>query len=88
MDIGGGTTEVAVISLSGVVYSKSVRVGGDKMDEAIMPVALLIIVEPDLGTGLNVMLLVCGLILFRGLSGPVFKTLVVAMFWLLKGATA
>jgi rod shape determining protein RodA len=45
----------------------------------IMPVALLIIVEPDLGTGLNVMLLVCGLILFRWLSGPVFKTLVVAM---------
>jgi len=36
VDIGGGTTEVAVISLSGVVYSKSVRVGGDKMDEAIM----------------------------------------------------
>ncbi|BBD09669.1 rod shape-determining protein [Desulfovibrio ferrophilus] len=36
VDIGGGTTEVAVISLSGVVYAKSVRVGGDKMDEAIM----------------------------------------------------
>ena len=36
VDIGGGTTEVAVISLSGVVYSRSVRVGGDKMDEAIM----------------------------------------------------
>lgn len=36
VDIGGGTTEVAVISLSGVVYSKSVRVGGDKMDDAIM----------------------------------------------------
>lgn len=36
VDIGGGTTEVAVISLSGVVYSKSVRVGGDKMDEAII----------------------------------------------------
>ena len=36
VDIGGGTTEVAVISLSGIVYSKSVRVGGDKMDEAIM----------------------------------------------------
>jgi rod shape-determining protein MreB and related proteins len=36
VDIGGGTTEVAVISLSGVVYSKSVRVGGDKMDEAIL----------------------------------------------------
>ncbi|HEX7125069.1 MAG TPA: rod shape-determining protein [Thermodesulfobacteriota bacterium] len=35
VDIGGGTTEVAVISLSGIVYSKSVRVGGDKMDEAI-----------------------------------------------------
>jgi rod shape-determining protein MreB len=36
VDIGGGTTEVAVISLSGVVYARSVRVGGDKMDEAIM----------------------------------------------------
>jgi rod shape-determining protein MreB len=36
VDIGGGTTEVAVISLSGVVFSRSVRVGGDKMDEAIM----------------------------------------------------
>jgi len=35
VDIGGGTTEVAVISLSGIVYSKSVRVGGDKMDEGI-----------------------------------------------------
>jgi rod shape-determining protein MreB len=33
--MGGGTTEVAIISLSGIVYSKSVRVGGDKMDEAI-----------------------------------------------------
>jgi rod shape-determining protein MreB len=36
VDIGGGTTEVAVISLAGVVFSKSVRVGGDKMDEAII----------------------------------------------------
>jgi rod shape-determining protein MreB len=35
VDIGGGTTEVAVISLSGVVYSRSVKVGGDKMDDAI-----------------------------------------------------
>lgn len=35
VDIGGGTTEVAVISLAGIVYSKSMRVGGDKMDEAI-----------------------------------------------------
>ncbi len=35
VDIGGGTTEVAVISLCGIVYSKSVRVAGDKMDEAI-----------------------------------------------------
>jgi len=35
VDIGGGTSEVAVISLSGIVYSQSVRVGGDKMDEAI-----------------------------------------------------
>ncbi len=36
IDIGGGTTEVAVISLSGIVYSNSTRVGGDKMDEAII----------------------------------------------------
>jgi rod shape-determining protein MreB len=36
VDIGGGTTEVAVISLSVVVFSRSVRVGGDKMDEAII----------------------------------------------------
>jgi rod shape-determining protein MreB len=36
VDVGGGTTEVAVISLGGIVYSRSVRVGGDKMDEAII----------------------------------------------------
>ncbi len=35
VDIGGGTTEVAVISLAGIVYSKSIRMGGDKQDEAI-----------------------------------------------------
>lgn len=35
VDIGGGTTEVAIISLKGVVFSRSVRVGGDSMDEAI-----------------------------------------------------
>lgn len=36
VDIGGGTTEVAIISLSGVVYSRSIRVGGDEMDTAII----------------------------------------------------
>ena len=36
VDIGGGTTDVAVISLHGVVYSKAVRIGGDKMDEDII----------------------------------------------------
>ena len=36
VDIGGGTTEVAVLSLGGIVYSRSVRVGGDKMNEAII----------------------------------------------------
>jgi len=36
VDIGGGTTDVAVISLSGIVASRSIRVGGDKMDEAIV----------------------------------------------------
>ncbi len=36
VDIGGGTTEVAVISLAGIVYAKSVRVAGDKMDDAIL----------------------------------------------------
>jgi rod shape-determining protein MreB len=35
LDIGGGTTEIAIISLKGIVYSRSVRVGGDKIDEAI-----------------------------------------------------
>jgi rod shape-determining protein MreB len=36
VDIGGGTTEVAVISLAGIVFAKSIRVAGDKMDEAIV----------------------------------------------------
>ena len=36
VDVGGGTTEVAVISLSGIVFSKTARVAGDKMDEAIV----------------------------------------------------
>ena len=36
VDIGGGTTEVAVLSLGGIVYARSVRVGGDKLDEAII----------------------------------------------------
>src|ERR1700742_5209418 len=36
VDVGGGTTEVAVISLGGIVYARSVRVGGDKMDEGII----------------------------------------------------
>ncbi len=36
VDIGGGTTEVAIISLSGVVYAQSVRIGGDRFDEAIV----------------------------------------------------
>jgi len=36
VDIGGGTTEVAVISLGDIVYARSVRVGGDKMDESII----------------------------------------------------
>ena len=36
LDIGGGTSEVAVISLGGIVVSESIRVGGDEMDEAIV----------------------------------------------------
>src|SRR5438067_974127 len=36
VDVGGGTTEVAVISLGGIVVSQSLRVGGDEMDEAIV----------------------------------------------------
>jgi rod shape-determining protein MreB len=36
VDIGGGTTEIAIISLNGIVYSESVRVGGDRFDEAIV----------------------------------------------------
>src|SRR5260370_2507295 len=35
IDIGGGTTEVALISLSGIVFSRSVRVAGDELDEAV-----------------------------------------------------
>ena len=36
IDIGGGTTEVGVLSLGGIVYASSVRVGGDKIDQAII----------------------------------------------------
>ena len=36
VDVGGGTTQVAVLSLCGIVYCRSVRMGGDKMDEAII----------------------------------------------------
>ena len=36
IDIGGGTTEMAVISLAGIVFAKSIRIGGDEMDEAIV----------------------------------------------------
>ena len=36
LDIGGGTSEVAVISLNGIVYAESVRIGGDRFDEAIV----------------------------------------------------
>jgi len=36
LDIGGGTTEVAIISLNGIVYSDSVRIGGDRFDDAII----------------------------------------------------
>ena len=36
IDVGGGTTEIAVMSLAGVVYSKSIRIGGDELDEAIV----------------------------------------------------
>jgi len=36
IDIGGGTTEIAVISLAGIVFSKSIRIGGDEMDDAII----------------------------------------------------
>jgi rod shape-determining protein MreB len=36
VDIGGGTTDIAIISMSGIVYSRSVRVAGNEMDEAVM----------------------------------------------------
>ena len=36
VDIGGGTTDIAVISLAGIVYSKAIRVAGNEMDEAII----------------------------------------------------
>ena len=44
-----------------------------------MPPAAMVIVQPDLGSGLNILLLLGGLILYRGLTGRVFKTLVVAV---------
>ena len=43
IDIGGGTTEVAVLSLGDIVYARSVRVGGDRMDEAIISYLLSLI---------------------------------------------
>jgi rod shape-determining protein MreB len=39
VDVGGGTTEVAMISLGGIVTSQSIRVGGDEMDQAIIAFA-------------------------------------------------
>jgi rod shape-determining protein MreB len=36
VDVGGGTTEIAIISLNGIVFSESVRIGGDRFDEAIV----------------------------------------------------
>ncbi|GIS76559.1 MAG: hypothetical protein CM1200mP12_22780 [Gammaproteobacteria bacterium] len=36
VDIGGGTTEVAILALNGVVYSNSLKVGGDRLDEAFI----------------------------------------------------
>jgi rod shape-determining protein MreB len=36
VDIGGGTTDIAIISMSGIVYSRSLRVAGNEMDEAVM----------------------------------------------------
>ena len=41
VDIGGGTSEIAILSLNGVVYSESVKIGGDKMDEAITSLSLI-----------------------------------------------
>jgi rod shape determining protein RodA len=73
--------KIAMLLLAAKILSKrSERLGWLDLGGILivaLPVAALIIVEPDLGTGLNVLLLVCGLILYRGLTGPVFKTLVV-----------
>jgi len=75
--------KIATLLLAAKILSKrSERIGW--MDLAgilavTLPVVGLIVVEPDLGTGLNVLLLVCGLILFRGLASPVFKTLLLAV---------
>jgi len=75
--------KIAMLLLAAKILSKrSERLGWLDLFGILgvcLPVAGLIIVEPDLGTGLNVLLLVAGLILFRGLTGPVFKTLVAAV---------
>jgi rod shape determining protein RodA len=75
--------KIAMLLLAAKILSKrSERMGWLDLAGILgicLPVAGLIIVEPDLGTGLNVLLLVAGLILFRGLAGPVFKTLVAAV---------
>ncbi|KHK02017.1 rod shape-determining protein RodA [Desulfovibrio sp. TomC] len=74
--------KIAMLLLTAKILSKrSERMGWLDLAAILavsLPVALLIIVEPDLGTGLNVLLLVCGLILYRGLTAPVFKTLAIA----------
>ena len=47
VDIGGGTTEIAIMSLNGVVYSDSVRIGGDRFDEAIVTYVRRTLRQPD-----------------------------------------
>ncbi|MFP5258276.1 MAG: rod shape-determining protein RodA [Acidobacteriota bacterium] len=74
--------KIAMLLLAAKILSKrSERLGWLDLAGILavsLPVAGLIIVEPDLGTGLNVLLLVAGLILYRGLTAPVFKTLAIA----------
>jgi len=82
LPIAGYSFQIAMLLLAAKILSKrSERLGWLDLAGILavsLPVAGLIIVEPDLGTGLNVLLLVAGLILYRGLTAPVFKTLAIA----------
>ena len=56
VDIGGGTTEIAIISLNGIVYSDSVKIGGDRFDESIMAALLVMQRQSELNKKLVVLM--------------------------------